>query len=67
MLWFNSSWQIRLEHFNQWDVIKLVEELLSPNNIFPLDANEKDKMLNFFVVSIEHIWRYRNSIKPGVH
>lgn len=59
-VWFNSPWQIRLDVFAGWSTHRWIEELLTPRNAFPLEDDEKRKMIVFLAVSFEHIWMARN-------
>lgn len=67
LVWANSPspWKIRLNDFNSWSTCIWIEELLKSDNIFVIDDEEREKMLSFFAVSFELIWRVRNSCVEG--
>lgn len=64
-LWWHSKWQIKLDGFQHLSVAEWIFLLLDPDNIFPLDKEEKHTMTHFLAVSVELCWMTRNKKLRG--
>lgn len=59
-VWWNSKWHIRMAAFQHLDYADWILLLLDPQNVFPLSEEDKEEMLHYFAISLEHCWLMRN-------
>lgn len=65
LCWSRSPWQICITHFKEGGISKWIQLLLDEGNMFPLEPEEKQKMLHFAIIMFEQIWLWRNKIRLG--
>lgn len=59
-IWWSSKWNIKLSSFSHLSYEDCIFLILDPNNLFPMEEEEKVKMCQFLVVSLEQVWLLRN-------
>lgn len=65
VVWRNSKWQVNLEAFHHLTFQEWFKLLLDPRNCFPMPEDDKKEMLQFAVITLEHIWMHRNKVLHG--
>lgn len=60
--WWNSKWQLRIENYAHRDMEKWFEEITDPFSHFSLSASEKEELLHYATVIIEHSWMTKNKL-----
>lgn len=64
-IWWRSKWNIKLSAFSHLSYEDCIFFILDPNNLFPMEEEEKVKMCPFLVVSLEQVWLLRNKRLQG--
>lgn len=57
--WMRSPWQIHISHFACRGYVFWIQLLLDKRNLFPLEEVEKQKMLRYASILLEHTWMLR--------
>lgn len=65
LLWWLSPWNIKLDNFRDMEFPQWVMLILSPSDIFPLEKEDRNKMIQFLPVMLERVWLTRNCIWKG--
>lgn len=62
LLWWNSSWNLKIETFREMQTEEWVLTILDLNNELPISATKKTKMLQFLVISFKQTWLEQNRV-----
>ncbi|KAI5676442.1 hypothetical protein M9H77_07392 [Catharanthus roseus] len=57
--------KVRIDAFKEWTLQQWIQEIVDPNNCFPLRKEETEELLNLGVIAMEAVWKIRNHTRLG--